>query len=387
MIDNHKKSSVMAALTGAALGLPAIAQLAHAAEMPTRTELGYHVSKYQEEDVDASQVLTGSTRRYDIDSHQFRLVTPVAESLSLTVDAMYESMTGASAMSVVAGPAGNPALIMTGASIQESRSDISAQLRRYQQRSSQAFSLGYSTEEDYTALNGSLDLEHSSADANTTWSGGLGFSLDELEPVQQAGINRVTSEDRHFINGYLARARVHSPRWQTQLGLYLGWYDGYLSDPYRLRDIRPDSRQQVALLARSRYYFTTMHAALHCDYRYYTDDWGIESHTLELSWQQNISDALRVSPLVRYYSQSQADFYVESDSGLRSGDQSSDFRLSPYGAIALGLGVEYFQPEYSLSLYLEQYSSDADYALKSVDEPNPFLVDYTLVSLGLDYRF
>ncbi|MEE2731264.1 MAG: DUF3570 domain-containing protein [Pseudomonadota bacterium] len=387
MNNNKRNPGALAALTGAALALPAIAQLAQAAEMPTKAEIGYRYSDYQEDDVDADKVLVGSTERYDIDTHQFKLVAPLGERTSLTVDAMYETMTGASAMSVVQPPQGEAMLIMTGASIKEERTDVSAELRRYGDAGSKAVALGYSTEDDYEAINGSLDMERDSTDGVTTWSGGLGFSYDELEPVQEPGINRVTSEDRWFINGYVARAKVHSPVWQTQVGLYLGLYDGYLDDPYRSRDIRPDSRQQVAISARSRYFFTGIKAALHADYRYYSDDWGIAAHTLELAWHQTITTGLRVSPRIRYYSQSQADFYVEADSGTREGDQSSDYRLSPYGAIAYGLGLGYYQPNYSLLLYVEQYDSDADYALKSVSTANPFLVDYTLMTVGMDYRF
>ncbi len=378
---------MLASLTGAALALPAIAQLSHAAEMPTKTEVGYRYSDYQEDDVDKDKVLTGTNQRYDIDTHQLRFLAPVGEKSSLKVDVMYETMTGASAMSVVDNPQGDSVLIMTGASIKEKRTDVSAELRSYDERGSKAVALGYSTEDDYEAINGSLDLEKTGVDGVTTWSGGIGFSYDELEPVQEEGINRVTSEDRWFINGYVARAKVLSPVWQTQVGLYLGLYDGYLDDPYRSRDIRPDSRQQIAVVARSRYFLTGLNAALHLDYRFYNDDWGIDSHTLEFTWHQSLSDAFRISPRVRYYTQSQADFYVAADSGSRDGEQTSDYRMSPYGAIAYGLGLGYYEPNYSLTCYLEQYDSDEDYALKSVSKANPFLVDYTMVTLGLDYRF
>lgn len=388
MKKNHNNNSgVLAALTGAALGLPAIAQLSQGAEMPSQTEIGYRYSDYQEDDVDSKNVLSGSSERYNIDVHQFRLVAPVAEDASLTIDGMYETMTGASALSVVSLPQGDSALIMTGASIKEKRTDVSGKLRFYQQRSNLGLSLGYSTEDDYEALNGGAEVERTSPDGNKTWSGGFGFSFDELTPVQEEGVNRVISEERQFFNAYLAYARVHSPKWQTQLGLYVGWYDGYMNDPYKSRDIRPDQRKQFTLSARSRYYMSAVHAALQFDYRYYADDWGVNAHTLDMSWQQAISDRLQVAPRLRYYSQSQADFYVESDSGLREGEQSSDFRLSPYGAIALGLGIRFDEPGYSISFYVERYSSDGDLALKSVRQANPFLVDFTLVSLGLDYRY
>lgn len=381
------KPGTLAVLTGAALALPAISQLAQADTMPTKTEIGYRYSEYQEDDLSSEAVIIGSTDRYDVETNQFRLLAPVGEATSLKIDALYETMTGASAMGSVAGPDGKPLLIMTGASIQDTRTDVVAELRRYDEGGSKAVSLGYSTEDDYTAINGGIDMQKTAADGVTTWSGGAGFSYDELEPVQTPGINRTRSEDRWYLNGYVARAKVHSPVWQTQFGLYLGAYDGYLSDPYKSRDIRPDARQQLALTARSRYFLAGIKAALHGDYRYYTDDWGVESHTLEFTWHQTVTDAFRVSPRIRYYSQTQADFYVDTDSATRTGYQSSDHRLSGFGAISYGLGLSYDQADYSLKLYLEQYESDGDYALQSVAVPNPSLVSYGLVTLGMDYRF
>lgn len=386
MKNNKRKPGTLAALTGAALALPAIAQLSEAAEMPTKTELGYRYSGYQEDDLDQDVVLTGSDERYEINTHQFRLLAPVGEGTALTIDGMYETMTGASAMSVVASPAGDSMLIMTGASIKEARTDVSAELRRFHDQGNKAVALGYSTEDDYEALNGSLEFEQSANGGITTWSGGIGFSYDKLEPVQEAGVKRVASEDRWYYNGYVARAKVHSAAWQTQMGIYLGIYDGYLDDPYRIRDVRPDSRQQLALVARSRYFLSGVKAALHCDYRYYHDDWGLDSHTLELAWYQSFSNAFRLSPRLRYYSQGQADFYVDTDSGAREGEQSSDFRLSTYGAIGYGLGAEYYDADFSLNVYIERYESRADYGLESYTKANPFLVDYTSFTLGIDYR-
>ncbi len=387
MKNNKRNPGSLVALTGAALALPAIAQMAQAAEMPTKTELGYRYSGYQEEDLDKGVVLTGSNERYDIKTHQFRLVAPVGEQTALSMDAMFETMTGASAMSVVAFPGGDSMLVMTGASIQEERTDISAELRRQGDQGSKAVALGYSIEDDYEAVNGGLDVERNSADRLTTWSSGIGFSYDQLNPIQQANINRIKSEDRWYYNGYVARAKVHSPVWQSQVGLYLGLYDGYLDDPYRSRDFRPNKRQQFALVTRSRYYFSKLKAAIHCDYRFYNDDWGIDAHTMEVAWHQSLSEFFRVTPILRYYSQSQADFYVDNDSGLREGEQSSDYRLSSYGAFAYGLGVSYSDANYSFTFYAEHYDSSADYALTSVSKANPFLVDYTSFTTGIDYRF
>lgn len=385
--DKRPRTPRLAALTGAALTLPAIAQLAHGDTPPDKTEIGYRYSHYQEDDVDADKVLVGSRERYEVENHQFRLATPLRGSNVLTIDADYETVSGASPYGTVQGPDGEPELIMSGASIDDTRKDVLASLRTPYGDDAVTYSLGYSTEKDYEAWNGALEFEKLMEDRLTTWSGGVGVSSDTIEPVQTQGINRIDSDDRWTANGFLAVAKVVSPVWQVQGGIFAGMSDGYLSDPYKALDARPDERKSFGITARSRYYLKSLNAAAHADYRFYNDDWGIEAHTLELSWHQALGDHVRVVPMVRYYSQSQADFYVETDSPQNTGYYSSDYRMSPFGALSVGLSLVLEQPDYSIILKGEQYESDGDLALKNVDVENPALVNYTLMTLGFDYRF
>lgn len=382
-----KKTKTVSALASAAMALPAISQLAEASNMPTKTELGYRYSQYAEDDLDSNDVIAGSVERYEIDNHQFRLVKPLQNDKSVTVDAVYETLTGASALSVVKGADDEPALIMTGASIKEERIDVSAALETFEESASRRYQLGYSTEDDYQSLYGSYSAESISSDRNTTFSYGAGLALDELEPVQAPDVNPPTSEDKWYANVFASLTRVLSSSWQVQFGLQLGLHDGYMSDPYKAIDVRPDEKQLTVVNARSRYFVKSLQAALHTDYRFYIDDWGMESHTLELAWYQNWGDHIQIIPRVRYYSQSQVDFYVSYDDPNREGYQSSDFQLSPFGALAYGLGIVYREEKFSVSAYMETYESEGSLALKSVKQENPALVSYGMFSLGVDYRY
>lgn len=381
----------LAALTRAALALPAIAQLAQA-ETPanpsaTKTELSYRYSQYEEESLATEQVVSGSNERYQVDNQQFRIVTPLAADLSLTLDAAYETMSGASAYGTALDVNGEHRLVMTGASIKETRIDVLSRVRKRLEDGAVAVSVGYSDEDDYTSYNLAAEVEHYAADRSTTYSGGLGISQDEIEPVQTVGIQRVLSEDRQSLDGFLAITRVLSPVWQVQTGVFGAWHEGFLADPYKSRDIRPDQRQSVGFSLNSRFFIRAVGAALHTDYRFFRDDWGIEAHTFEAAWHQSISDQFQLIPWARYYSQSQADFYVDADRGDRSGYQSSDYRLSPFGALSYGVSAVLDQGDYRLTLSVEQYQSDGDLALKSVEVESPGLVDYTLLTLGIDYGF
>ena len=70
-----------------------------------------------------------------------------------------------------------------------------------------------------------------------------------------------------------------------------------------------------------------------------TDDWGIDSHTVDLRWRQPIGSRWYLQPHLRYYTQSAADFYRPY---LRDGDAlpdhaSADYRLGELDDTTLGV--------------------------------------------------
>lgn len=381
------------ALTSAAIALPGISPPVLADTQPEKARIGYRLSNYSESDLDKKDVLTGSNKRYDIDTHQFQLVAPFGENYSASFDYQYETMSGASPLGVAADTEGNPILIMSGASIKESRTDASGSLTRYFDLGQVSLSTGFSKEDDYNANNASISGDYHINNKLTTLSGGLGFSNDTVEPTQQTGFERVTKEDKDSITGFLGFTQVLSKFDTVQTSISITDQSGYLSDPYK-NDTRPDARQQIAWLIKYRRYLVSQEAALHVNYRYYDDDWGIESHTLDFSWHKNIGDHVQLVPSVRYYSQSQADFYESTGSGIIATEnsdsknyQSTDYRLSPFGALTLGLKLVVKDSDWKIALGYERYDSSGSMALKNVEVENPALVDFTVLSLGLDYSF
>ena len=91
------------ALASSALALPGIA----GAESPEgRYTSSYSYSRYFEDDLPAGRLASGSTQRYEIDSHQFHLGGPVTSRSGLGIDVVYESMSGATPWYVERGPGG-----------------------------------------------------------------------------------------------------------------------------------------------------------------------------------------------------------------------------------------------------------------------------------------
>ncbi|MFD2230885.1 DUF3570 domain-containing protein [Alkalimarinus sediminis] len=390
--EASSNSRALNALTSAALAIPgmaitAVSNNAHADAPPINTEVGYRYSHYQEEDLPQSDVASGSTQRYDIDVHQFRVLTPVGENYAVDATFDYETMSGASPYGTVSDADGNPLLVMSGASIEDTRMDLNVKTTRFYESGTASVIGGYSTEDDYEAFNvgfeGTVDVN----DKMTTLMGGIGYSDDTITPTQAPGFNRVTNESKYTAATFIGVAQVINAQSVFQTSLNYGYSDGYLSDPYKLVDQRPNTRSSIAWNNRYRYYLGDLDAAVHADYRLYMDDWDMVSHTMAFEWHQNVDPNLRVVPSIRYYSQSQVDFYTPIDMPAQPGDKSSDYRLSPFGAVTFGLSAIAHSYNWKVIVSAERYVADGDLALGTVEKEHPGLLQYTLVTLGFDYSF
>lgn len=279
-------SPSLLALSTTALALPGIAS---ADAPPVDSTLSYKISNYQEDDLSRSEVPFGDLERYDIDIHQFQLVTPVGRDFSLQVNANYESLSGASPWFTVAGEDGKPIVALSGASrIEDSRAELSLGGSYYLENGSVSGNIGYSKEDDYRALYGGINGErHFNAEA-TTLGFGLSYSSDDIFPTDAPLFDRVVSAHKNSSSAFLSVSQIINQFSSFQSGFSLTQQSGFLSDPYKLRDVRPEDKTQLAWTNSYRYFYGKADAALHINYRLYHDDFGISSHTLDAAWHQNI---------------------------------------------------------------------------------------------------
>jgi len=382
----------LSALTMSALAIPAVAD---AAVAPDKKTLSLRYTQYKEAEMPLERVQFGSTGRYDIDILQFRFLTPIQNQYSLDTNVSYETMSGASAYSSGANAEGQTEVIMSGASIEESRLDASLQGTRYFPGGTVGSSIAISTENDYESValgvSGSLELFQK----HTTLLTSLSVSRDELSPTDADlfGGARLEADgqNKRSFSLYQGLSQVLDKFSTLQVGIGYTRLSGFLSDPYRTRDDRPDSREQNTLSLQYRYYLSSFGGmAWHWDYRYYQDDWGILANTISTSIWKDVEVAglhLTLAPNIRYHWQHAADFY-SVDASSNSALYSSDYRLSAYGAVSVGIDLQYHYQDTSFTLSLSQYISDEDWgATGSQDTETPTLVDFTTFSLGVDYHF
>ena len=206
--------------------------------------------------------------------------------------------------------------------------------------------LSYSKENDYEARSIGLSDSWTMAGGRGTLHYGASISRDVVTPVTN---DLSLAKD---TNGFaLGWTWVLGERDLLDVSASLMIQSGYLDDPYKVVPIgtiernenvperRPDSRQRFALFAKYGHYFL-WNGAVKASYRYYRDDWSVEAHTLDVTYDQKLGSRWIVSPRVRLYTQTGASFYGSLFT-VPETYMSADSRLSPLGSLLGGLTGTY----------------------------------------------
>lgn len=103
----------------------------------------------------------------------------------------------------------------------------------------------------------------------------------------------------------------------------------------------PDSRTKIAVGGRLNWYLNES-IALRTYYRYYTDNWGIESHTASIEVPIKLGSKFTLYPSYRYYNQTASDYFRPFETALSTEEfYTSDYDLSEFSANQFGFGVSY----------------------------------------------
>ena len=119
--------------------------------------------------------------------------------------------------------------------------------------------------------------------------------------------------------------------------------DSYINEFQLADDIErlPDTRFKVPLGARLNYYVNEW-LVLRTYYRFYTDDWGITAHTVNIELPIKLSDKFTVFPMYRYYTQTASKYFAPYEAHLSTEKYyTSDYDLSAFHANQYGAGAIY----------------------------------------------
>ncbi len=166
-----------------------------------------------------------------------------------------------------------------------------------------------------------------------TFNLGLNFSQILSKSIQTAFISDVVLQ-----NGLLSTPH--------QRVMFADIEDTVVEDFTLGNDVEklPDSRLKIALANRTNFYLTE-NFILRSYYRFYTDDWGVDSHTFELELPIKLSMKYTLYPSYRYYTQTGADYFNGFNQALSTDEfYTSDFDLAEYDAHQYGMGFKYYDP-------------------------------------------
>jgi hypothetical protein len=377
-----KLSTAIRSLLASSLGLPGMQELL--AQQAPDDSVDYRFTHYDEDPLPLDRLAFGDPRRYEIDSHQFRIVRNLDETYGLELGYLHEAMSGSSPWYSVPGPDG-PLQVMSGATIRERRNQVDLAVTRRANDFTHRGALGHSNENDYRALYAGYSGEKESADGMRTLAWGVSYSDDELTPTDAELFGRVPHAERDSLSASFSLTQILNRNSVLQSGVALTRQSGFLSDPYKqvwidravVNDSRPDERRMFSWTTRYRLYLERSRAALTLDYRYFWDDWEITAHTLDAAWRQPLRESWEITPSLRYYAQTSPDFYAPYFLELPGdGFWSSDYRLATYGALSYRLHLEYRHRAATFSLGGEYYDSDESLALSGTPGSTPGLVDF-----------
>ena len=274
-----------------------------------------------------------------------------------------------------------------------------------------------STEYDYTSIGVGATVSQDFNNRHTTLTAGLSYNADQVKPVGGVPLGLApqpafpgvkptvgTDDDKTVVEALLGVTQVVNRTTLMQLNYTYGLDSGYLTDPYKLVSVvdpvtgiplqtlyekRPEDRARNALYWRALKAFDR--DVLNVSYRYYWDDWGIKSHTVDLRYRWDLRGAY-LEPHLRFSNQvSAADFYRPF---LRTGEAaqfaSADYRLAKMttGTAGVKYGIPTRTGEFSVRLeYMVQTGEDHPAGAPGQLASQDLFPDTKAVLLQVSYSF
>ena len=231
----------------------------------------------------------------------------------------------------------------------------------------------FSKEYDYmsASINGNIARDFNKK--NTTLSMGMAYAYDVIEP--EGGIPKpfaamvISNSDDPSFDDEFNSSRISSDDSKSTIDLLFGVtqvinrqmivqfnysyssVSGYLTDPFKvlssvnengeaqeyLYEHRPDERTKHAFFGQTKYHFDN--GILDASYRFMTDDWKIDSHTIDVRYLIPFENGHFIEPHIRMYTQSAAEFYqpfLEQANNLPE-YASADYRIGELDTYTVGL--------------------------------------------------
>lgn len=210
--------------------------------------------------------------------------------------------------------------------------------------------VSYSSEFDYQSLGANLGFAKKSSNKMGEFAGRLQAYIDQVKLVKPVELRTdgegYGNEARNTYALSLSYTQIVNKDFQLMLlgdvvrqnGLLsLPFHRVYFTDGSVHQEALPSDRLKIPVGLRANY-FMGDYLILRTYYRFYTDSWGIRSHTADIETPVKISPFLSFSPFYRFYTQSAARYFApykahaDNESFFTSNYDLSAFSSHFYGA-------------------------------------------------------
>jgi hypothetical protein len=216
------------------------------------------------------------------------------------------------------------------------------------------FNIGYtsSQENDFDAETFSLGVSQDLFGDLTTVSLGYSRGDDIVSRRGDSGFSDTVQRQQYR----LGLSQVLTPNLLLGLSYETITDEGFLNNPYRQvrfvdgtsalgysfePEVYPRTRTSDAASVRLRYYLP-YRAALHGQYRTYSDTWDIDADTFEIGYTHPLSDGITIEGSIRSYSQGRAEFFADLfPYSNYQNFMARDKELSSFSSTTLRIGVSY----------------------------------------------
>lgn len=294
------------------------------------------------------------------DSDHTTVVSPLA---ALSRDAWKGGTLSASYVADVVSSASIDVISNATSRMNDFRSEITAGLVQKLRNTTLSGSYVYSVENDYQSHNADLGFSQDLFEKNSTLSLGVTYSGND---VYRTG-DQLFHRKLNVVGFGASWTQVLNRATIAQLSYTFSYGNGYWASPYRFVKIEtpdlagiefkvpetePNERfRHAAVIGLNRHLFSD--TSLQGDYRFYTDNWGVLSHTVQLRYFVTFKDVtLRLRE--RFYYQTGASFFQPHyTTQTLQPFVTADRELSTFWSNVTGIKVSWRLPWVHRALELE----------------------------------
>lgn len=210
-----------------------------------------------------------------------------------------------------------------------------------------------STEFDYQSFGGNISYSKKTKDRNGEFTAKFQAFLDQVKliaPIELRTNDSNGTASRNTFAGSLSYAQIVNKNFQVMFLADLIMQSGYLSLPFHRvyfedssvhQEKLPDARLKIPVAIRGSYFLGDSFI-IRGYYRFYTDDWGLKSHTADIEVPVKLSTVFSLSPFYRYYTQSGIKYFKGFEEHTGSEEfYTSNYDLSKFNSSFFGAGMKY----------------------------------------------